>query len=156
MIYVYGSGTGGVRSDKELEGCSSGNPSEDPNTALFSIDVIQIPIAAPEKARIVSRPRIFADASTGAVSGLWPGGAGGESLMVAPGWGKLQWPVWLARGRVAPACGALTSAGQGAVKTSLFGGCSPLPRTIWLGKWPGTSPGNWAEPWRARAFKPPW
>ncbi len=36
-------------------------PKEDPNTALFSIDVIQVPLAAPEKARIVNRPRIFAD-----------------------------------------------------------------------------------------------
>ncbi len=36
-------------------------PSENPNTALFSIDVIQVPLAAPEKARIVNRPRIFAD-----------------------------------------------------------------------------------------------
>ena len=73
-LYVYGSGTGTVRAADELSGCSGGEPKDDPNTALFSIDVIQIPIAAPEKARIVSRPRIFADASTGAISGLWPGG----------------------------------------------------------------------------------
>ena len=50
------------------------DPKDDPNTALFSIDVIQVPLAAPEKARIVSRPRIFADPATGAISGLWPGG----------------------------------------------------------------------------------
>ena len=73
-LYVYGSGTGTVRAADELSGCSGAEPKDDPNTALFSIDVIQIPIAAPEKARIVSRPRIFADASTGAISGLWPGG----------------------------------------------------------------------------------
>jgi hypothetical protein len=73
-LYVYGSGTGTVRAADELSGCSGGEPKDDPNTALFSIDVIQIPIAAPEKARIVNRPRIFADASTGAISGLWPGG----------------------------------------------------------------------------------
>ena len=59
---------------KSLSGCSDKEPKDDPNTALFSIDVIQIPIAAPEKAKIVSRPRIFADSSTGAISGLWPGG----------------------------------------------------------------------------------
>jgi hypothetical protein len=29
---------------------------------------------APEKARIVNRPRIFADSSTGAIAGLWKGG----------------------------------------------------------------------------------
>ena len=73
-LYVYGSGTGSVRSAEELAGCSGKSPTEDPNTALFSIDVIQIPIAAPEKARIVNRPRIFADPTTGAISGLWPGG----------------------------------------------------------------------------------
>ena len=76
-LYVYGSGTSSVRSAEELAGCSGLDPKEDPNTALFSIDVIQIPIAAPEKARIVSRPRIFADPKTGAISGLWPGGTHG-------------------------------------------------------------------------------
>jgi hypothetical protein len=76
-IYVYGSGTGSVRSAEELTICSGGDPKENPETALFSIDVIQIPLAAPDKARIVSRPRIFADPKTGAISGLWPGGTHG-------------------------------------------------------------------------------
>ena len=73
-LYVYGSGTGGVRSGEELADCSGGDPKENPNTALFSIDVIEVPISAPEKSRIVNRPRIFADEKTGAVAGLWPGG----------------------------------------------------------------------------------
>jgi hypothetical protein len=73
-VYVYGSGTGAVRSADELTGCSGLDPKEDSNTALFSIDVIQVPLAAPEKARIVNRPRIFADPATGAISGLWQGG----------------------------------------------------------------------------------
>ena len=76
-LYVYGSGTSSVRSAEELAGCSGGDPKEDPNTALFSIDVIKIPIASPEKAKIVGRPRIFADPSSGAISGLWPGGTHG-------------------------------------------------------------------------------
>ena len=76
-VYVYGSGTGTVRSAEELAGCSGLEPQKDPNTALFSIDVIQVPVAAPEKARIVNRPRIFADPSTGAIAGLWPGGTHG-------------------------------------------------------------------------------
>jgi hypothetical protein len=76
-LYVYGSGTGSVRSGEELEGCSGKDPKDDPNTSLYSIDVIQIPLAAPEKARIVNRPRIFADPATGAISGLWPGGTHG-------------------------------------------------------------------------------
>jgi hypothetical protein len=73
-LYVYGSGTSSVRSAEELAGCSGKDPKEDPNTALFSIDVIKIPLAAPDKAAIVNRPRIFADAKTGALSGLWQGG----------------------------------------------------------------------------------
>jgi hypothetical protein len=73
-LYVYGSGTGAVRSPEELSECSSLDPREDLNSALASIDVIQIPVAAPERARIVSRPRIFADARSGAIAGLWPGG----------------------------------------------------------------------------------
>jgi hypothetical protein len=73
-VYLYGSGTSSVRSGEELSGCSGLTPEEDPQTALFSIDVIQVPIAHPEKARIVNRPRIFADSFTGAIAGLWKGG----------------------------------------------------------------------------------
>jgi hypothetical protein len=77
-LYVYGSGTGAVRSAEELAECSGKDPKEDPNTALFSIDVIKVPLAAPEKAAIVNRPRIFADEKTGNISGLWQGGSHGE------------------------------------------------------------------------------
>jgi hypothetical protein len=73
-LYVYGSGTSSVRSAEELAGCSGLKPEDDPNTALFSIDVIKVPLAAPQNAAIVNRPRIFADAKTGAISGLWSGG----------------------------------------------------------------------------------
>ena len=73
-IYVYGSGTSSVRSGEELAGCSGLKPDEDPDTALFSIDVIKVPLAHPETAAIVNRPRIFADTKTGAISGLWAGG----------------------------------------------------------------------------------
>jgi hypothetical protein len=73
-LYVYGSGTGSVRSAEELAGCSKLKPEEDPNTALFSIDVIQVPLTAPQNAKIVNRPRIFADTATGTISGLWQGG----------------------------------------------------------------------------------
>jgi hypothetical protein len=73
-IYVYGSGTSSVRSAEELAGCSGLKPEEDPNTALFSIDVIKVPLAKPETAAIVNRPRVFADSKSGAISGLWAGG----------------------------------------------------------------------------------
>ena len=74
-LYVYGSGTGTVRSAEELAECIG--KKDDPKTALFSIDVIKVPIAAPDKAAIVNRPRIFADPATGAIAGLWPGGTHG-------------------------------------------------------------------------------
>jgi hypothetical protein len=78
FLYVYGSGTGQVRPGDELEGCSGGDPKENPNTALFSIDVIEVPLAAPQNAKIVNRPRIFADEATGNIAGLWAGGDHGE------------------------------------------------------------------------------
>ena len=73
-LYVYGSGTSSVRPGEELVGCSGLDPKEDPNTALFSIDVIKVPLKSPEKAAIVNRPRIFADTATGNIAGLWAGG----------------------------------------------------------------------------------
>ena len=82
-VYVYGSGTSLVRSGEELEGCSTGSPADNPNTSLFSIDVIQVPLKAPETAKIVNRPRIFADPSTGAIAGLWMGGAHGEQTQTS-------------------------------------------------------------------------
>ena len=77
-IYVYGSGTSPVRSAQELDGCSGSEPKDDPNTALFSIDVIKVPLARPADAKIVNRPRIFADPATGNIAGLWMGGTHGE------------------------------------------------------------------------------
>jgi hypothetical protein len=60
-VYVYVSGSAGVRSDKELPGCSNAQPGEDPNSAHFRIEVIKVPLAHPEQAAIVSSPRIFND-----------------------------------------------------------------------------------------------
>jgi hypothetical protein len=77
-IYIYGSGTGQVRPGEELTECSGGKPEDNPNTALFSIDVIQVPLASPEKAKVVARPRVFADAATGNIAALWRGGNHGE------------------------------------------------------------------------------
>jgi hypothetical protein len=76
-IFVYGSGTGGVRSGEELEGCSGKDPKDDPNTSLFSIDVIEVPLANPAQARIVNQPRLFAS-TEGNLAGLWTGGDHGE------------------------------------------------------------------------------
>ncbi len=75
-IIVYNSGTSRVRETEELERCI-GNPS-DSRTALFSIDVIEIPLADPSQSRIISSPRVFADSETGEIAGLWEGGDSGE------------------------------------------------------------------------------
>jgi len=60
-VYIYVSGSAPVRSPNELAGCSSAPPDSNPNSALFRIEVIQVPLAHPEQARIVSSPRIFND-----------------------------------------------------------------------------------------------
>ncbi|HTX35642.1 MAG TPA: hypothetical protein VME43_11485 [Bryobacteraceae bacterium] len=77
-IYVYISGTGPVRQAEELAGCSGGDPKANPETALFRIDIIKVPLAHPELAKIVSSPRIFTDTQTGNIDGLWKGGTHGE------------------------------------------------------------------------------
>ena len=76
-IIVFNSGTGSVRDGDELEGCI-GNVAGDERTALFRIDVIEIPVAAPHRSRIVSSPTVFADEETGRLAGLWQGGDHGE------------------------------------------------------------------------------
>jgi len=60
-VYVYISGSAGIRSAEELPGCVSAPPSQDPNSALFRIEVIKVPLANPGAAAIVSSPRIFND-----------------------------------------------------------------------------------------------
>jgi len=71
-VYVYISGQAPVRPAEELAGCSGAAPSEDPNTALFRIEVIRVPLAHPEKAAIVSSPRIFEDLVAPPQHGLAP------------------------------------------------------------------------------------
>ncbi len=74
-VYLYVSGTSFVRQSEELAGCSGEAPDKDPNTSLFRIDVIKVPLAAPEQAKVVSSPRVFIDARTGAMNGLNNGGS---------------------------------------------------------------------------------
>jgi uncharacterized protein (DUF305 family) len=76
-IIVYNSGTSRVREGDELEGCV-GEIAGDERTALFRIDVIEIPVDDPSKSRIVSSPAVFADAESGRLAGLWQGGDHGD------------------------------------------------------------------------------
>ena len=72
-IIVFNSGTASVREEEELAGCIDEVPGDE-RTALFRIDVIEIPVADPSQARIVDSPAVFADPETGALAGLWRGG----------------------------------------------------------------------------------
>jgi hypothetical protein len=71
-VYVYVSGTAAVRSPSELPGCVSAGPERDPNSALFRIEVVKVPLAHPEQAAIVSSPRIFNDLTAPPVHGESP------------------------------------------------------------------------------------
>ncbi len=94
-VYVYVSGSAGVRSAAELAGCSDLPPDQDPNSARFRIEVIQVPLKNPAAATIVSSPRIFtglvaparhadppAPPRAGAAAGA--GGRGGRGGAAAP------------------------------------------------------------------------
>jgi hypothetical protein len=83
-VYIYVSGTSFVRQSEELAGCSGEKPDKDPNTALFRIDVIKVPVAAPQDSKIVSSPRVFIDPRTGAMNGLSNGGTHGKKGMEKP------------------------------------------------------------------------
>lgn len=83
-VYIYVSGTSFVRQSEELPGCSGEAPEKDPNTALFRIDVIKVPLAAPQEAQVVSSPRVFIDPRTGALNGLNNGGTHGKNGVEKP------------------------------------------------------------------------
>lgn len=76
-IIVYNSGTSSVREEDELEGCYDESPG-DYRTALFRIDVIEVPVKDPSKSRIVHSPAVFADPEEGIMAGLWRGGDHGD------------------------------------------------------------------------------
>src|SRR5262249_39311981 len=82
--YIYGSGTSFVRQNEEMARCSGEAPDKDQNTSLFRIDVIKVPLAAPQDAKVVSSPRVFIDPRTGALNGLSSGGTHGKSGMEKP------------------------------------------------------------------------
>jgi hypothetical protein len=63
-VYIYVSGAAHVRSPNELSGCAATEPSDDPHSALFRIEIIKVPLLHPDQAAIVSSPRIFAELTT--------------------------------------------------------------------------------------------
>src|SRR5204862_7595489 len=105
-VYIYVSGTSRVRSADELPGCADGSVTDNPNTARFRLEVIKVPLAAPQTAAIVSSPRILnalpvppRNPDRDAVSGRGAGAAGAPGAAAAPA----------APGAAAPA-GAATAA----------------------------------------------
>jgi hypothetical protein len=71
-VYIYVSGSSFVRPSEEMAGCVSASPDEDPNSALFRIEVIKVPLEHPDQAAIVSSPRIFAGLRAAPEHGLTP------------------------------------------------------------------------------------
>src|SRR5688500_13379350 len=58
-VYIYISGSSGVRSPNEMPGCVRETPDKNPNSSLFQIEVIQVPLANPAAAKIINGARIF-------------------------------------------------------------------------------------------------
>jgi hypothetical protein len=83
-VYIYVSGTSFVRQGEELPGCSDEAPDKDPNTARFRIEVIKVPLAAPQNSAVVSSPRVFIDPRTNAINGLNNGGSHGKDGLEKP------------------------------------------------------------------------
>jgi hypothetical protein len=63
-VYIYVSGSAGVRSPSELPGCVSARPEQDPNSSLFRIEIIKVPLAHPEQSAIVSSAHLFTGLGT--------------------------------------------------------------------------------------------
>ncbi|HEX5580296.1 MAG TPA: hypothetical protein VFX39_01895 [Gemmatimonadaceae bacterium] len=133
-VYVYISGSAGVRSPSELAGCVRETPEENPNSALFRIEVIRVPLADPSKATIVSSPRIFtglveppthgnAPADVAALQeararGAFVANVGGEDMVLPSGFvNHMLDSLVQARG----GSGAPTAADSAALRTALPG-----------------------------------
>ena len=76
-IIVFNSGTSSIRDQEEMGDCFEDIPGDD-RTALFRIDVIEIPIDNPSNSKIIDSPTVFADMETGVIAGLWRGGDHGD------------------------------------------------------------------------------
>ena len=82
-LIVYNSGISSVRDNEELDGCIDESPWRDEGTALFRIDVIEIPVDRPQDARIIHSPAVFADPDTGILAGLWERGDHGPGTQTS-------------------------------------------------------------------------
>lgn len=76
-LIIYNSGTSRIRDKDEMPSCIGDVPGDD-RTALFRIDVIEVPLNDPSQSRIVDSPAVFADPKSGRLAGLWQGGDHGD------------------------------------------------------------------------------
>lgn len=79
-VYVYVNGTGGVRSTTELASCKAlppgtplTTPQFDQDLSQWQIEVIKVPLAAPQNAAVVNEARLMGDAATGQINVLQNG-----------------------------------------------------------------------------------
>jgi len=80
IVYVYVSGLAPVRSANEMAGCEAAGGVTDPNSALFRVEVIRVPVAHPEQAKIVSSARIFNDLTAPPTHGVSPADTAGGAM----------------------------------------------------------------------------
>jgi hypothetical protein len=117
-VYVYVSGSAPIRSASELPGCSGAAPDQDPNSELFRIEVIQVPLAHPEQAHVISKPAILSELSAvtrhaetpadSAAAAARAAGRGGRGGAPRPPGGPVQChdiTVYPAIGMAGGACG---------------------------------------------------
>ncbi|MEO7040658.1 MAG: hypothetical protein ABI035_00180 [Gemmatimonadaceae bacterium] len=94
VVYIYVSGLARVRSSSEMASCLPGDVT-DPNSALFRIEVIRVPLAHPEEAKIVSTARVFNDLTAPPTHGqAYADTANGAAVKAARGFlGRLGLPT---------------------------------------------------------------
>src|SRR6185312_5883891 len=92
VVYIYVSGLSTVRAIKEMTTCLPGDVS-DTNSALFRIEIIRVPLAHPEQARIVSTARIFSGLETAPHHGLAVGDTANGALTQLPRQAQPQMPA---------------------------------------------------------------
>jgi len=59
-VYIYVSGSSGIRSAAELPGCAGDVAADDPNSSRLRIEIIKVTLNDPTKAAVVGRANIFA------------------------------------------------------------------------------------------------
>jgi hypothetical protein len=82
VVYVYVSGLARVRSRTEMASCETGDVTN-PNSALFRVEVIRVPLAHPEQAAIVSAARIFNDLTAPPTHGVAIADTANGAMIVA-------------------------------------------------------------------------